>query len=145
EHLAQPEGVRAQCRERGGGRALAPYGVEEFRRGGRTPTAQQQRGEQGALLWCAGADRLVTAPGTYRAEDREPQTAARLRPGVHLCPQMRPRGGHPVPRLSARISIVHRWTEQLSVWRVEPGVRPCPCQFAVSGRRGHPGPGSDPA
>ncbi len=65
QRLAQPGGVRTDRGQRLRGRVLAPERVDQLVRGGRPPLAQQQGGQQRALLGGAGREQLGAAPDPY--------------------------------------------------------------------------------
>ncbi len=79
QDLAQPGGVRTDRGQRLRGRVLAPERVDQLARGRRPALAQQQRGQQGALLGRARGERLRAPPGPYGAEHGEPEGVRRTR------------------------------------------------------------------
>ena len=99
EGLAEPGGVGAERGERRVRRVVAPQAVHQLGCGRRAPAAQQQGGEQRALLRRTGADRLVAPPGSDRSEHGEAQVSA---------PRLLLLAGHHLPLpglLVARVSL----------------------------------------
>ncbi len=83
QDLPQPGRVRAHRRQRLRRRFLAPQGVDQFGRRRRAALAEQQRGQQRALLRGAGGQRPLAPPGPHRSEHAEPERGrpVRLRRG----------------------------------------------------------------
>ncbi len=79
QDLAQPGGVRPDRGQRLRGRFLAPERVDQLARGGRPALAQQQRGQQGALLGRSGREQFRAPPDPYGAEHGEPEGVRRDR------------------------------------------------------------------
>lgn len=96
QRLAQPGRVRPHRGQRLRRRVVTPQRVDQLTGGRRAALAQQQRGQQGALLRRARVQRNRAPPGTYRTEHAEAQRGRLLRAGP----------GAPLLRYSR--STVHR-------------------------------------